>query len=255
MQAIILAGGAGTRLQALFADRPKILVPIAGRPFLEWQLEWFGRNGITDIHIAGGIKADVLKEWLKVRGTVAEGREQKDHTSLFTIHTSLFTFHVSLSSEPRPLGTGGGLKFVEPWIQTSPCLVVNGDSLLPNLNLKDLTEHHARSSCSITLAITHIEDAARFGTVKVDDTGHITAFLEKAAVAAGWVNGGVYVVNKEILDTIPTDRTVSIERDIFPTFADRHLLGAFSCPTPLLDMGTAEGIESMERFLADHTNL
>ena len=109
MQAIILCGGRGTRLNTLYSDRPKILVPVAGRPFIEWQLEWLARMGITDIHLAGGYKADVLQQWLSAI---------KEH-------------HITLSTEPGPLGTGGGLKFVEPWFRSDPLLVLNGDSLAP----------------------------------------------------------------------------------------------------------------------------
>ena len=113
-QAVILLGGQGTRLAAQFPDLPKCLVPVAGRPFLEWQLDWLKRNGIRRVLLAAGHKAEVLEKHLAGRPA--------DELDLF------------LSREPAPLGTGGALKFVEPQLATDPVLVLNGDSLLPNLD-------------------------------------------------------------------------------------------------------------------------
>ncbi|MBP7831144.1 MAG: NTP transferase domain-containing protein [Kiritimatiellae bacterium] len=256
MQAVILAGGRGTRLSALYADRPKALVPLAGRPFLEWQLEWLTRGGITRVHIAAGYMADRLLDWLREHGEELQSGVQCSVFSvqeLFTIHHSPCT--ISLSREPAPLGTGGGLKYVEPWIATDPCLVLNGDSLLPRLDFQSLEKAwHAVSrdwkSPPAMLAVTRIEEAGRYGTVEFDEARRVTAFREKARRESGWVNGGVYVVPRRVLDSLEPGRTLSLETDVFPSLAEQGLLAAFAAPAPLLDMGTPEGLAVLESFLA-----
>lgn len=237
-QAIILCGGKGTRLSALYSDRPKIMVPIAGRPFLTWQLEWLGRAGITDIHLAAGYKAEVLAAYV-----------QEKH-------------RISLSTEPAPLGTGGGLKFVEPQIISDPFLVLNGDSLSPNLDFTALMALHADNAMSpankaslAIIAVSRIEEAGRYGTVEFDDSGQVTAFREKATRNSGWVNAGVYLLDRAVLAFIPPGRNGSLETDLFPELVDRRLVRAFPIAPPLLDMGTPEGIRAMEKHLNEGSGL
>ncbi|HBA82622.1 MAG TPA: hypothetical protein DCZ95_00880 [Verrucomicrobia bacterium] len=233
MQAIILLGGKGTRLQSLYPDRPKALVPIAGRPFIEWQIDWLRRGGVQDFHLAAGHLAETIERW---------AAPQKDYT-------------VTVSREPTPLGTAGGLKFVEPFIRSDPFLVLNGDSLLPNLVFQSL-ENFGRNFPTIGkthspagIVVTRIEQAGRYGTVEFDETSRITAFLEKQDRQNGWVNGGLYVVPLRMLDRIAADRPVSMETDIFPELTRQGLVAAIPCPSPLLDMGTPDGIAAMEAFL------
>lgn len=246
MQAIILLGGKGTRLQTLYSDRPKALVPIAGRPFIEWQLEWLGRGAVHGVHFAAGYKADVLDKWLTSR---------KGSGSVLRV--SSFEFQVSLSTEPSPLGTGGGLKHVESDIRSDPFLVLNGDSLMPNMSFQSLEKsaavfpmigksHEPRA----VLAVTRIEESGRYGTVEFDAQHRVTAFREKAERSGGWVNGGVYLMNRAALAQIEPGKALSIETDIFPEMARRGQLRVYQAEPPLLDMGTPEGIASMETWLA-----
>jgi D-glycero-alpha-D-manno-heptose 1-phosphate guanylyltransferase len=236
MQAIILLGGKGTRLQSLYPDRPKALVPIAGRPFIEWQIEWLRRGGIHDFHLAAGHMADAIQRWAD---------EPKD-------------YKVTVSCEPTPLGTGGGLKYIEPFIRSDPFLVLNGDSLLPNLAFQTLEEllaafprvgKSAKKSKPAGIVVTRIEQAGRYGTVEFDEHGRITAFLEKQDRQNGWVNGGLYVVPTQILELITAGRPVSMETEVFPELARKGLVMAIPCPAPLLDMGTPDGIAAMEAHL------
>ena len=244
MQAIILCGGKGTRLSALYSDRPKILVPIAGRPFLEWQFEWLGNAGITDIHLAAGYKADVLADYAtRVQGSAFARRATSDKSG-FRIQN--LPFHVSLSTEPSPLGTGGGLKFVEPWVRSDPFLVLNGDSLSPNLDFRSLQAAHREA---VTIAVTKIGEAGRYGTVEFDGTGRVTAFLEKAPRESGWINAGVYLIDRAVLAAIPADRTLSIETDVFPELVRLGRVRASPTAPPMLDMGTPAGIAALETYL------
>ena len=234
MQAVILCGGKGTRLSTLYADRPKVLVPIAGRPFLTWQLEWLARGGVTDVHLAAGHLADVLQKW------VAENS---------------CGLRITLSTEPAPLGTGGGLKFVEPYLCADPFLVLNGDSLMPRLAFQALEKAHAefskpwKTAGTASLAVTRIAEAGRYGTVEFDAAHRITAFREKASRTEGFINGGVYLMDRGLLAAIELGKKISIETDTFPALAAAGRLQAAEFPQPLLDMGTPEGIRAMEEFL------
>lgn len=228
MQAIILLGGKGTRLASLFPNLPKALVPIAGRPFLEWQLTWLFRQGIKSVHLAAGYLGQAIRDWVAAHpppGTV------------------------SIGVEPVPLGTAGGLKYAEPFIRTDPFLVLNGDSLLPNLDFQDLQKTAKLAGTIATLAVAKKESADRYGTVEFNDEKRITAFREKAARESGWVNGGVYLAQRMLLSLIEPDKMLSLETDLFPTLCAEGRLSVCCSKPPLLDMGTPEGIQAMERYL------
>jgi len=236
-QAVILLGGRGTRIAAQFPDCPKALVPVAGRPFLEWQFDWLKANGISRVMLAAGHLAEVLEHYLDARPADA--------------------LEIVLSREPNPLGTGGALKFVEPLLASDPVLVLNGDTLTPNLSFSTLWKnlfHAVENPASAgphcgKLFITPIEEAGPYGTVEFDADGFVTAFREKADRAAGFVNAGIYLLPREIIAAIPADRPVSIETEIFPSLAADRQLTALPCPPPLLDMGTPDGLAAMEKFL------
>lgn len=228
MQAIILLGGKGTRLQGLYPDRPKALAPVAGRPFLAWQLEWLARHGIGDIHLAAGHLAPTIRDW---------------------VASTPLKSNVTISVEPHPLGTGGGLKFTEPFIRTNPFLILNGDSLLPNLDFHALADAGQTLGTEITLAITKIEATGRYGTVEFDARKRVTAFREKAARTGGWVNGGVYLASQTLLTRIEPGKPASLESDIFPALCADDRLSVFLSAPPLLDMGTPDGIQAMEQYL------
>ena len=228
MQAIILLGGKGTRLQGLYKDLPKALAPIAGRPFLQWQLEWLERHGIRDAHLAAGHLAQAIREWVAAAG--------RGNT-------------IKVSIEPTPLGTGGGLKYVQPFIRTDPFLILNGDSLLPNLDFRALVDNGQTPGALITLAVTRIESAGRYGTVEFDARKRVTAFREKAVRSGGWINGGVYLARGAQLERIKPGELVSLETDVFPALCVEGRLDVFPSAPPLLDMGTPDGIQAMERYL------
>lgn len=273
--AVILLGGKGTRIAAHFPDRPKALVPVHGRPFLEWQLDWLKRNGIQRVQLAAGHLAEVLATYLTTRPP--DGLE------------------IALSREPEPLGTGGALKFIEPRLSSDPVLVLNGDSLTPNLEFSTLWKNkphvfHAMEEFPDNLPrygrinaefstlwknifhtvenragffhsvdksfphcgkvfVTPIAEAGRFGTVEFDADGYVTAFREKAERAAGFVNAGAYLLPRDVIATIAARTVVSLETQVFPALVANRRLLALPCPPPLLDMGTPAGLDAMERFL------
>jgi NDP-sugar pyrophosphorylase family protein len=250
MQAVILVGGKGTRIQALYRDRPKPLVPVLDKPFLQWQIEWLSAQDIRDIHLAAGHMGDRLQKWA--------GSDPVPGTD------------ITVSIEPQRLGTGGGLKFVEPFIRSDPFFVLNGDSLSPAVNFQSLENTHTlfsnhwkkqdhdfqslENTGCITVAVTYIEKTGRYGTVEFDSSGHIQAFLEKADREKGWINAGIYVVDKAVLGEIEPSCNISMETELFPLLTAERRLFAADGPRPLLDMGTPEGLRTMEQFLRQRSD-
>lgn len=228
--AIILVGGLGTRLRELYPDRPKALVPVAGRPFIAWLIDRLRAQGIKRIHLAAGYRADQLVTWRN---------EQPANDEL------------TVSKESEPLGTGGGLLFASNHIPGDEWLAINGDSFLPSLNLTSWLHEPLPHNVCASLAVTRTEKAGRYGTVDFDKNGRVSAFLEKADREAGWVNGGVYRMNRQLLDRIPRSGACSLENDIFPSLAREGRLLAYRVEPPLLDMGTPEGLCAMTAWLND----
>ena len=274
-QAVILLGGRGTRIAAQFPDRPKCLVPVGGKPFLERQFDWLRANGIAEVLLAAGHMAERIEAHLAARPPDA--------------------LRIALSREPTPLGTGGALRFIEPQLASDPVLVLNGDSLAPNLDVSTPWKNlpgffHAVENMSgifprygkfsdgfstlwkkvfhavenpdgffhavekyfprcATLFVAPIEEAGRYGTVEFDADGFITAFREKADRTGGFVNAGIYLLPRDILAALPAGQPVSLETEIFPSLAAQRRLAVLPCPPPLLDMGTPEGLTAMEQFL------
>lgn len=228
MQAVILCGGKGTRISNLYPDRPKALVPVCGKPFIEWQLEWLHSYGVADVHLATGHMSTSIHGWLT---------------------SSRFKSTTTLSAEPHPLDTGGALKFVQPHLRSDPFLALNGDGLLPNLNLHTMRAEHRQHGVMVTIAVTHIKDTAHYGWVEVSQDKRISSFHEKTHKTKGWINGGVYLINHSVLNDLDANRTISLETQLFPQLAQRGLIAAYTVEPPLLDMGTPEGIKIMERFL------
>ncbi len=226
--AIILVGGLGTRLRTLYPDRPKALVPVAGRPFIAWLIDWLHRHGVTRIHLAAGYRADQLVTWRN---------EQPAHQDL------------TVSIEPEPLGTAGGLRFAAAQVPGESLLVINGDSFLPGLDLASWLREGLRSDVTATLAVTQVTKSGRYGTVEFEPGGKVTAFLEKAERTEGYVNGGLYWMRRALLGHIPERTASSLETDVFPALAAAGQLAARAVPPPLLDMGTPEGLAALEQFL------
>ena len=244
LQAVILLGGAGTRIAPLYPDLPKALVPVAGRPFIEHQLLWLARNNIRRVHLAAGIKAGPLESWL------AAPRPP-----------DLQSLTITLSREPAPLGTGGALRHLLPILPDAPAfLSFNGDTLTPNLTLSlpppaprgpaPCRKRQDSPESPAHLWSVPVPDATRFGTLDLSPDGHVLAFREKSAVRGpAHVNAGIYLLPRSLLETSPSDRPVSLETECLPRWASSGLLLSHPVPPPLLDMGTPDGLAEMERFL------
>jgi mannose-1-phosphate guanylyltransferase len=206
VQALILAGGEGTRLRPLTSTVPKPVVPLVGRPFIAFMIDWLRGHGVDDVvlscgHLAAGVR-DVLGdgEALGVRLRYME--------------------------EPRPLGTGGALKFAEGLLDER-FLMLNGD-VLTDVDVGAQIAEHERSSARATLALHPVDDPSAYGLVRLDADGAVTEFVEKPApdqIDTNNISAGVYVLERAVLELLVPGAPASIERDVFPRLVGAGLYG------------------------------
>jgi mannose-1-phosphate guanylyltransferase len=220
LQALILAGGKGTRLRPLTSDTPKPVVTLVDQPFIGYMLEWLHRHGVDDAVISCGYLADKLKEVL--------GNGEQYGVSLRFIE------------EPHPLGTGGALKYAEDMLEDR-FFMLNGD-LLTDIDLTALREHHEQVGAVGTIALIGVKDPSAFGLVRQNDDSSVSEFLEKPGpetlIDTNLVNAGAYILEKKILaDMAPAGTNISIERDVFPTLVGNGLYG-FEVAGYWMDIGT-----------------
>jgi mannose-1-phosphate guanylyltransferase len=218
VQALILAGGEGTRLRPLTTTVPKPVVPLVDRPFIAYMLDWLRGHGVDDVVMSCGFLA------AGVRNVLGEG--------------AAFGLKLRYVEEPRPMGTGGAVKFAESLLDER-FLVLNGD-VLTDLDLTAQLAQHERSGARATLALSPVEDPTAYGLVRYDRERAITEFVEKPAydqIDTNFINAGAYVLEREVLAAVPAEQNVSIEREVFPRLIGS---GLFAFPTEgyWLDIGT-----------------
>jgi NDP-sugar pyrophosphorylase family protein len=225
--AVVLAGGLGTRLRSVVSDRPKVLAPVRGRPFLAHLLDRLDAVRLWDVVLAIGYEAAQVR--------AAFGGRYRG-------------LRLHYSEEPTPLGTGGALARALPLATTDPVLVLNGDSLCA-VDLDALRRVHASAGVEGTLVVTAVPDAGRYGSVTVGRNCRIDGFVEKGVGGgAGVVNAGIYLLSQRLLTTIPRDVPVSLERDLLPAWIPIGL-AAHRTDAPLLDIGTPDAYAVAEDFL------
>lgn len=230
MDAVILAGGLGTRLRGVVSDRPKPMATVAGRPFIEWLLHDLSMQGIRRVVLATGYKGDMIENHLG--------------------HGERMGMDLVYSREAEPRGTGGALRQSLDYIQTDDVLVLNGDSFC-HVDADRLLQTHRYMGARVSLWLVGVGDCRRYGTVEVANDGSVTRFREKSdAIQAGFINAGVYLFHRRVLDMIPEGRSTSLERELFPHLIGRGLFGVVG-PGPFLDIGTPESYRSAESFIIE----
>jgi D-glycero-alpha-D-manno-heptose 1-phosphate guanylyltransferase len=215
MTAVILAGGLGTRLRSVVPDKPKVLADVGGRPFIEYLLDQLAREGVQSVVLCTGYMGDQIQNRLG---------------------TAYNKMALSYSREPHPLGTGGALRLALPMLESDTVLVLNGDSYC-GARLNEFMAWHAQRQSNATILLVETDDTRRYGRVQIDDEGRILLFMEKTDTEGpGWINAGIYLVKRQIIESIETGRAVSIEREVFPGWVGKGLHG-FRCEGRLWDIG------------------
>ena len=237
-RAFILAGGLGTRLRTVTGPLPKAMVPVCGRPFIEWLIERLVIHGLPSITLCVGYRSEAIIECLS--GGDALGAT------------------ITCSHETSALGTGGALGQALSHVSTST-VALNGDSWFPISYARLFKGHSAarrRNPKTVaTLALGTASAGSAYGTVEMERDGYITAFREKPAgpTSSKYVNGGVYVVEPELVDFIPQGAASSLEYDVFPdVLASGFQIHAMCFDSAIRDIGTPERLYSFERYLLEH---
>jgi NDP-sugar pyrophosphorylase family protein len=222
MKALILAGGEGTRLRPLTLGTPKPVVPVVNVPFLRYQLELLRKHEIVEVILSLGYQPH------KIQAVLGEGT-----SAGVKIHYVV---------EGSPLGTGGAYKNAEELLH-GPTVVFNGD-ILCELDLGQVIRQHQLRKAAATLVLTHVDNPSAYGLVETTAEGRITRFLEKPGadeITCNTINAGTYVLEPEVLRTIPPGESYSFERDVFPSLLEgRRSMYAYISDGYWIDIGTPQ---------------
>lgn len=221
MQAVIVAGGQGSRLRPLTYHLPKPVVPIFNRPFLYHQIDWLRRHGIDDIILTLHYLAEVIE------------RELGDG--------SQWGVRLRYVYETEPLGTAGAVGLARPLLGQEPVLVMNGD-VLTDLDLGLFLAFHRHHGAVVSIGLTRVSDPTAYGLVFVDDAGRVSRFLEKPSAdeaIVDTINAGLYWMEPAVLEMVPAQGSYSFERGLFPALLEQHArIGGYLGRAYWLDIGT-----------------
>jgi mannose-1-phosphate guanylyltransferase len=220
MRAVVLVGGQGSRLRPITYDVPKAMVPLRNQPFMGYMMDFLRAAGLGGAVLSLGYLPDPIQEYF----------DQKD----------LDGFSIDYAVEDTALGTAGGIKNAEGYLDGGPFIVVNGD-VLSGMDLRVAIEKHKETDALATIVLTSVEDPTAYGLVEVDHEMLVHRFLEKPAadeVTTNLVNAGIYVLEPEVLAMIPAGREVSVEREIFPYLQAERRLRAYVSSSYWRDIGT-----------------
>jgi D-glycero-alpha-D-manno-heptose 1-phosphate guanylyltransferase len=225
-EAIILAGGLGTRLRPEVPDLPKCLAPVGGRPFIAYVTDHFRREGIGRFIFALGYKS----AWFD---------------SFFHAEFPNGGFDISLEEEP--LGTGGAIRQACEQVEGTTVLILNGDTFF-RIGLKALAEFHANNEAGCSLCLKPMRDFDRFGVVELSDEGRVSRFREKQYYLSGLINGGVYALNKTALLREEWPKVFSFEKDYLEAGREKRLYGLVQ-DRYFIDIGIPEDYRRVQQEL------
>jgi len=228
--AIILCGGAGSRLKSVIDDTPKAMAAIMGRPFLELLLRQLRRHNFTRVILAVGYQKDVIRDYFGTRA---------------------FGLQLVYSEEEMRLGTGGALGNAAGLIQSDTALVTNGDSYT-DLDLSEFLADHRAAGAHVSLVVVPNDSRSDCGMVSVDVTGRVEHYAEReAARGGGYINAGLYLVPKSLLYRIPPRVPISVENQLLPQWLQEGIrMHAFVSAAECVDIGTPDRYHRAQCVLA-----
>ena len=218
MEAIILAGGFGTRLKDVIGAQPKCMAPVNGKPFLAYLFDYLDRQHCTRVIMSLGYKKNIIIDWM----------EEQD-----------VMFELDYIIESEPLGTGGGIFAAIEDAETDDVIVVNGDTLF-NVNLRDMMKFHTAKKAATTIALKEMHNFDRYGIVQTDNNSIITAFEEKKQMEQGLINGGTYIINKETFLKKNLPEKFSFEKEYLEKYAAEKKFYGFNSDSYFIDIGIPE---------------
>ncbi|MBF0205836.1 MAG: nucleotidyltransferase family protein [Oligoflexia bacterium] len=240
IRAVILAGGIGSRLQTVVNDRPKVMAPIGGRPFITYLFDQLLAAKFRAVTLSTGYMSDYIEKKL---GHGYLGHGHKD-------------LQIDYSRETNALGTGGALRLALEQCERGASsdddfdsiLVMNGDSYLDIDIVEYLIWFRAKKYAN-ALVLNCVENTARFGTVTVSDQEEIISFREKTGMeVAGVINAGIYLLSRCALLSLPLNKNFSLEKDVFPTLTNQKKLHGFISSSRFIDIGIPEDYAKARTF-------
>ena len=217
-EAIILAGGLGTRLRSEIGEYPKALAEINGQPFLHYLFEYLAKNGIERVVLSVGYKWELISE---------------------DFRDEYLGIKIKYAVEKERLGTGGAIKFAMEKVQSETVFVMNGDTIF-DIDLQKMTDFHFEKKSKCTIAAKELIEFERYGTIDISDNGQVTAFYEKTYKDQGFINGGIYLIDKSINSALPSEHILSFEKDFLELNCDNGLINAVKFEDYFMDIGIPE---------------
>ncbi|MGA1978330.1 MAG: nucleotidyltransferase family protein [Bacteroidales bacterium] len=229
MEAVILAGGMGTRLREIISDVPKPMAPVNGKPFLYYVLKWLSSFKVEKLVLSTGYKSESIIGYF--------GK-------------SFLNIPVEYAVEDKPLGTGGGLLAAAGHTAGDNILAVNGDTYFP-IDLSRLCSAHTKKNSLFTVALKKMKDFSRYGAVDINGD-NIIMFNEKKFCREGLINGGIYMLNRKVLSMEKFPGAFSLEKDLLEKMAGSSGLKSMVFDDPFLDIGIPEDYEKAASFLKEN---
>lgn len=230
-EAIILAGGLGTRLRSVVSELPKCMAPVAGKPFLHYVIAHLQKEGINNFIFSVGYKSESIISYIK-----------KLHAQ-----SSIFIFQFSIEEEP--LGTGGAIKFAVQKATQKNVLVCNGDTLF-NIHVEELNDFHLENDADCTLCLKPMQNFDRYGVVELGHDSSIITFKEKQFYEKGLINGGVYSLNTETFITEDLPENFSFEKDYLEKYVGKRKMYGIIQDKYFIDIGIPEDYEKAQKELS-----
>lgn len=223
--AVILAGGLGTRLRSEIGEFPKVLAPVNGKPFLSFVLDYLQKNGIETVVLSVGYKAELIQQEF--------GDNYKGLKLIYAIESS-------------PLGTGGAMKLALEKNKAEMLFILNGDTFF-DIDLKELENFHLQNKSTCTLALKKMKNVDRYGNVEIDAAGKILAFSEKKFREEAVINGGIYCINRGILIHYPVNTPFSFETNYLENKPQAKNIFGKLFDNYFMDIGVPEDYQQFQK--------
>ena len=217
MEAIILAGGLGTRLRDVVKDIPKPMAPINETPFLHYLFEWLSNYPVNNVLLSVGYKSETISNYF---------------------NTNYKGISIKYANENMPLGTGGAIKYALSKTVEDNILIINGDTYFP-ININRFAQFHQTNKSDISIALKHMTDFDRYGSVQILNHKIIT-FNEKQHLKEGLINGGIYMINKKAIDFNYLPDNFSFETEILEKYVDKGSINGMIFNETFIDIGVPE---------------
>jgi D-glycero-alpha-D-manno-heptose 1-phosphate guanylyltransferase len=236
MEAIVLAGGLGTRLRSVITEVPKPMAPVAGRPFLDYILYYLKKEGVTRVVLAVGYKWEVIRDY-------------------YADANSAFGLELDYSVEVEPLGTGGAIFKAAEKVKGDNFFIINGDTSFP-IPLKRLSSFAGKTTAELAIALKKISNSDRYGSVEHSADGHIISFKEKGqnCGATAEINGGIYFMQKALINRFTFPEKFSFETDFMQSKLGSMNAFAKTFNSTFIDIGIPEDYYRAQKLFKNVIN-